>query len=46
MISNVRPLGERTGAELKERWRTPKHVPLSPGRIGDIARADLALNHQ
>ncbi|MFE5027711.1 transposase family protein [Streptomyces sp. NPDC056656] len=35
------PLGERTAAELKERWRTLKRVTLSPRRIGDIARAAL-----
>jgi hypothetical protein len=40
----VRARGERTAAELKERWRTLKHVSLNPGRIGDIARAALVLN--
>ncbi|MDF4254329.1 hypothetical protein [Streptomyces sp. WMMB303] len=34
----------RTAAELKERWRTLKHVTLSPSRIGDIARTALVLN--
>jgi hypothetical protein len=31
-------------AELKQRRRTPRHVSLGPGRIGDIARAALVLN--
>lgn len=35
--------GERTAAELKERWRTLKDVTLSPSRIGDKARAALVL---
>jgi DDE superfamily endonuclease len=46
LISHVRALGERTAAELKERWRALKHVTLSPSRIGDIARAALVLNGQ
>ncbi|WP_405648511.1 transposase family protein [Streptomyces uncialis] len=46
LIRDLRALGERTAAELKERWRTLKHVTLSPGRIGDTTRAALALNHQ
>ena len=37
-------LGERTAAELKQRWRTLQYVTLSPSRIGDIARAALVLN--
>jgi len=39
LIRGVRALGERTAAELKQRWRTLQHVTLSPSRIGDIARA-------
>ncbi|MET7621886.1 transposase family protein [Streptomyces sp. NPDC005408] len=44
-IRHVRAPGERAAAELKERWRALKHVSLSPSRIGDIARATLALNN-
>lgn len=44
LITGIRALGERTAAELKERWRALKHVTLSPSRIGDIARAALVLN--
>ncbi|WUM95923.1 transposase family protein [Streptomyces sp. NBC_00322] len=44
LIRNVRTLGERTAAELKQRWRTLHHVTLSPSRIGDITRAALVLN--
>nr|WSZ99312.1 IS5/IS1182 family transposase [Streptomyces sp. NBC_00857]WSZ99316.1 IS5/IS1182 family transposase [Streptomyces sp. NBC_00857] len=44
LIRHVRALGERTAAELKERWRVLKHITLSPNRIGDIARAALVLN--
>ncbi|WP_336621350.1 transposase family protein [Streptomyces sp. DH10] len=44
LIRHVRARGERTAAELKERWRALKRVTLSPSRIGDIARAALVLN--
>jgi hypothetical protein len=44
LIRNVRTLGERTAAELEQRWRTLQHVTLSPSRIGDITRAALVLN--
>jgi hypothetical protein len=44
LIRGIRALGERTAAELKERWRTLKHVTLSPSRIGDVARAALVFN--
>ncbi|PWJ05567.1 hypothetical protein DKG34_21935 [Streptomyces sp. NWU49] len=43
-LRHVRALGERTAAELKQRWRTLQYVTLSPSRIGDIARAALVLN--
>ena len=46
LIRDLRALGERTAAELKECWRALKHVTLSPSRIGDIARAALVLNSQ
>ncbi|MFJ5719942.1 transposase family protein [Streptomyces sp. NPDC093149] len=44
LLRHVRALGERTAAELKQRWRTLQHVIFSPSRIGDIARAALVLN--
>lgn len=44
LIRDLRALGERASAELKERRRALKHVSLSPSRIGDIARAALVLN--
>jgi hypothetical protein len=44
LIRDLRALGERAAAELKERWRALKHVTLSPSRIGDITRAALVLN--
>ncbi|MGX4692316.1 hypothetical protein [Streptomyces sp. JNUCC 63] len=44
LIRGIRALGERAAAELKQRRRTLQHVTLSPSRIGDIARAALALN--
>ncbi|GAB2910834.1 transposase family protein [Streptomyces mayteni] len=44
LIRHLRALGERAAAELKQRWRTLRHVSLSPSRIGDIARAALVLN--
>lgn len=45
LIRHVQALGERTAAELKERWRALKHVSLGPSRIGDIARAARVLNN-
>ncbi|MDF2257556.1 transposase family protein [Streptantibioticus ferralitis] len=44
LLRHVRALGERTAAELKQRWRTLQRTTLSPSRIGDIARAALVLN--
>ncbi|MFE5159558.1 transposase family protein [Streptomyces sp. NPDC056697] len=44
LIRDLRALGERAAAELKERWRALRHVSCSPSRIGDIARAALVLN--
>lgn len=44
LLRHVRALGERSAAELEQRWRTLQHVTLSPCRIGDIARAALVLN--
>jgi hypothetical protein len=45
LIRQVRALGERTAAELRERWRTLKRISLNPTRIGDIARAALVLDN-
>jgi hypothetical protein len=44
LLRSIRALGERTAAELKQRWRALQHITLSPSRIGDIARAALVLN--
>ena len=44
LLRHVRALGERTAAELKERWKVLKHVPLCPNRIGGSARAALVVN--
>lgn len=44
LLRGARSLGERTAAELKERWRALKYITLSPSRIGDIARAAFVLN--
>lgn len=46
LIRHLRALGERTAAELKQRWRTLQRITLSPCRIGDIARAALVINRQ
>ncbi|MGW1499522.1 hypothetical protein ACWCQW_13285 [Streptomyces mirabilis] len=43
-LRDLRALGERTAAELKERWRALKRVTLGPSRIDDIARAALVLD--
>ncbi len=43
-LRHVRAPGERTTAELKQRWRILQHVTLSPHRTGDIARAALIPN--
>jgi hypothetical protein len=43
LIRSVRCLGERGFALLTQRWRTLQHVTMSPGRIGQIARAALVL---
>ncbi|MFJ4849580.1 MULTISPECIES: hypothetical protein [unclassified Streptomyces] len=46
LIRDLRALGERAAAELRERWRALKHVTLGPTRIGDIVRAALVLSGQ
>jgi hypothetical protein len=44
LLRHARAVGERTAAELKQRWRALQHVTFSPHRIGDIARVALVLN--
>lgn len=44
LIRGIRAPGERAAAELKQRRRALQRVTISPSRIGDIARAALALN--
>lgn len=45
LLRGIRALGERAAAELKQRWRSLRHVTISPNRIGAIAKATLALNN-
>jgi hypothetical protein len=42
---SLRCLGERGFALLTQRWRALQHITASPSKIGDIARAALALTH-
>jgi len=43
LIRSLRCIGERGFALLTQRWQTLKLVTISPGRIGEIARAALVL---
>jgi hypothetical protein len=43
LIRSTRCLGERGFALLTQRWQTLQHVTMSPGKIGQIARAALVL---
>jgi hypothetical protein len=43
LLRSLRCLGERGFALMSQRWRTLQRVMLSPGKIGDIARAALVL---
>jgi hypothetical protein len=43
LLRSLRCLGERGFALLSQRWRALQRVILSPGKIGDIARAVLVL---
>ena len=43
LLRSLRCIGERGFALLTQRWQTLQHVTMSPGRIGDIARAALVL---
>ena len=45
VCSPHRCLGERGFALLTGRWRTLQYITVSPGKIGDIARAALILTH-
>jgi hypothetical protein len=41
LLCSLRCLGERGFALMSQRWRTLQRVMLSPGKIGDVARALL-----
>lgn len=43
LLRSLRCLGERGCALLTQRWRTLRHVTLSPSKIGKIAQAALVL---
>ncbi len=43
LLRSLRCLGERGLALLSQRWQALQRVMLSPGKIGDIARAALVL---
>ena len=43
LLRSLRYQGERGFALMSQRWRTLQRVTLSPGTIGDIARAALVL---
>jgi hypothetical protein len=43
LIRSTRCLGERGFALLTQRWQTLQHVTMSPGKIGQTARAALVL---
>ncbi len=45
LLRSLRCLGERGFALLCERWKTLRHVTMSPSKIGNIARAALVLVH-
>jgi hypothetical protein len=45
LLRSLRCLGERGFALITQRWRTLQHVTASPSRIGDIAKAAIALVH-
>ena len=45
LLRALRCLGERGFALLTERWTALHHTTLSPGRLGDLARAALVLVH-
>ena len=43
LLCSLRCLGERGFALMSQRWRTLQRVMISPGKIGDIAKAALVL---
>ncbi len=43
LLRSLRYQGERGFALMSQRWRTLQQVMLSPGKIGDIAKAALVL---
>jgi DDE superfamily endonuclease len=43
LLRSLRYQGERGFALMTQRWRTLQRVILSPGKIGDIAKAVLVL---
>ena len=43
LIRSLRCMGERGFALLSQRWQTLQHVTMSPGKIGELARAALVL---
>jgi hypothetical protein len=43
LLRSLRYQGERGFALMSQRWRTLQRVTLSPGTIGDIAKATLVL---
>lgn len=45
LLRSMRCLGERGFALLVTRWKTLRHVTISPRRITDLARAALVLTH-
>ena len=45
LLRGLRCLGQRGFALLVGRWKTLRHVTMSPRRIGALARAALILTH-
>ena len=43
LLRSLRYQGERGFALMSQRWRTLQRVTLSPGTIGEIAKAALVL---
>jgi hypothetical protein len=43
LLRSLRYQGERGFALMKQRWRAMQYVTVSPGTIGDIAKAVLVL---
>jgi len=43
LLRSLRYQGERGFALMSQRWRALQHVMVSPGAIGDIAKAALVL---